>query len=219
MIEPHFPHDQVRSARRLKILGHPAVNGYEQTLWIDNRIVLKDRGLRLFDLLDDADIVVPKHSYRETVHDEFVEVIASGYDDPVAVRRMHAISRDNGVLEDEPLWTGLLLRNNSATVRAAMERWFDYLLLTTRRDQLSVNAALAGRPSVTIHRLSIDNGESEYHEWLNLNNLLRNRSVQMWRPPYRRPLLVIADMIRARPYGRKLARLLTRLGVRVPTLT
>lgn len=218
LVEPHFPLDQVRSSRRLKILGHPAVNDYDQSLWLDNRIILKEGGLELFDLLDGADIVVPGHSYRGTVHDEFVEVIASGYDDPFAVRRMHSIAADCGVLDDEPLWTGMLLRNKGPAVQSAMERWFEYLLLTTRRDQLSVNAALAGTPQLRVRRLEIENEESRFHRWLHLKDMQRKRSVQMWRPPSRKKSLVAADLLRSRPYGRKLARLLMRWGLHVPTV-
>ena len=40
LVEPLWPHDAVRSARYLKIMGHPLLSEYERSLWVDNKVEL-----------------------------------------------------------------------------------------------------------------------------------------------------------------------------------
>jgi hypothetical protein len=218
-IEPRFARDSVRSARRIKIRGHEALAGYEQTLWLDNRVKLKGKAQPLFDLLRDKDLVLPKHSYREKLAEEFSEVIRAGYDDPRAVREMYRMARDCGVLDLKPFWTGMMLRKANAEVRECMEHWFELLLLTTRRDQLSINVALKAASSrLRVGTLDIDNLSSSYHEWLALAGLNRRKAVQLWRPARRSLALTSADVVRSTSLGRKSGRVLSKLGYELPTL-
>ena len=217
-VEPHFPSDSVRSARRLKILGHPSIAGYDESLWLDNRVAIRAPLSTLFDSLSDSDLAVPYHSYRESVRAEFLEVIASGYDDPTAVRKLYAIARDADVVHERPYWTGMLLRAESHDVRMSMERWYEYLLLTTRRDQLSLNIALSEFPNLRLRALDIENRQSAYHEWVSTGGLNRNKAIQMWRPARRGPVIAFGDLLRSRPYGRKFARLLDMCGIGIPIL-
>jgi hypothetical protein len=216
VVTSRFASDPVRSARHLKITGHPALREFDETLWVDNRVQVKPNVRDLFDLLRGHDIAVPYHSFRTSVAAEFSEVIASGYDDPDRVRAMFQIARDAGVLGERPFWTGLLLRRRSADVDAAMRAWWELLLLTSRRDQLSFNVA-TGTHEVDVRPLDLDNRASEFHEWLPHTALRRDRSVQMWRRTTP-PVLAASDLLRSTPYGRKAARALTRMGLTVPTV-
>ncbi|MCZ0728993.1 hypothetical protein [Mycolicibacterium iranicum] len=216
-IVPRFNNDSVRSARYLKIVGHPALDGYDETLWIDNRVVLRTPATSLFELLGDDDIALPRHSFRSDLRSEFVEVIASGYDDPQRVRAMFDIAVNSGVERQTPMWTGIMLRKRNPDVQACMQFWFELLLLTSRRDQLSVNVALTHSPA-KLRVLEIDNISSDYHRWVSHTLLDRDTSIQMWRAN-RRPMKIrLSDAMRSHSLGRKAAKAATKMGLTIPTL-
>lgn len=214
---PRFATDPVRSARHLKIVGHPILDDYDETIWIDNRIALRAPASDLFEFISEHDIALLRHSFRTDLKSEFSEVIASGYDDPRRVRQMFDIAVSHGVENHDPLWTGILVRKRSPEVAECMRMWFDLLLLTSRRDQLSINVALKAS-SLKVNTLDLDNTSSKYHAWAPQSAINRDPSIQMWRAK-RRPLkLGVSDAIRSFPMGRKVARALDRAGLTVPTL-
>jgi hypothetical protein len=63
----------------------------------------------------------------------------------------------------------------TAPVRAAMEQWMDHILRYSRRDQLSVNLALA-QHSVPTRHLEGSNRESEFHAWPPVSPALGRRA-------------------------------------------
>lgn len=216
-VAPRFPGDPVRSARYLKAVGHPMLDGYDETLWIDNRVVLKPRLDALFEQLEGFDMALAKHSFRGELREEFSEVIASGYDDPRRVRRMYQFAADAGVDHDQTLWTGLILRRRNRKVAECMRSWMDLILLTSRRDQLSINVALTKFP-LSVNMLTLDNVSSVYHEWVAPHTIDRNQRVQNWRAEQHSPLLRLGDMVRTTRHGRLVARGLSKLGLSLPTI-
>lgn len=214
---PRFPTDPVRSARYLKIVGHPILDDYDETIWIDNRIALRAPTAGLFEFVSEHDMALPRHSFRTDLKSEFSEVIASGYDDPRRVRQMFDIAVSHGVVNHQPLWTGILVRKRSPEVAECMRMWFELLLLTSRRDQLSVNVAL-NASLLNVNVLGLDNTSSNYHTWVPQSAINRDQSIQRWRSQ-RRPLkLGLSDTMRSFPLGRKVARAMDRVGLTVPTL-
>ena len=82
LVTPALDLDPVRSARSIKITGHPDLAAYDETLWIDARIRLTaDPASILDEWLDGADLATPRHSYRPDVVTEFEEVLLAGLDD------------------------------------------------------------------------------------------------------------------------------------------
>lgn len=216
-VKPRFPTDPVRSARYLKIVGHPVLDEYDETLWIDNRVVLKKPASFLFELNRNYDLSIPSHSFRSSLTDEFSEVIAAGYDDPRKVREMFRIAAQDRLQNQHPLWTGILVRKRSPGVAECMRRWIELVLLTSRRDQLSVNVALADS-QLRINIFELNNLASECHSWIPHRMMKRERSIQDWRPT-REPIKIqMSDALRASSLGRKIARGLTKSGLVVPTL-
>jgi hypothetical protein len=64
-------------------MGPELLDGYDESLWIDNTIVLRTAPERILDeWLADADLAMPLHCFRDSVADEFDAVDAAGYDDP-----------------------------------------------------------------------------------------------------------------------------------------
>ena len=167
LVEPVFTADPVRSARHLKILGHPALSGYDETLWIDNRVdLLVDPHQMLDRWLEGTDLSLPWHSYRESVLDEFVAVLDGGFDDPYRIQEQltHYLVHEPETLQQKPYWTAIIARRITPEVMAAMHLWHDQVLRYSRRDQLSVNSALR-RAGIPVAAQPIDNTGSSQHTW------------------------------------------------------
>lgn len=166
-IRPSLPGDTVRSARVLKIRGHTLLGSYDETLWIDNTVLLTaDPAGILNAWLDDADLAVPHHSFRESVADEFDVVAALRLEDPVRVyeQRAHYMAAAPNLLSAPALWTGMLARRHIPAVASTMEVWLDNVLRYSRRDQLSIVLAIAAaQHPVTV--VEIDNNASQWHAW------------------------------------------------------
>ncbi|WP_250182248.1 glycosyltransferase domain-containing protein [Aeromicrobium fastidiosum] len=181
VVKPRFPWDPTRSARELKILGHPEILEYRTSLWIDNRVQLAmPPELFLPTFIRDAEISLPLHSFRETVREEFYAVLQHGFDRAERVREQlhHMTTHQPEVLTQQPYWTAILARQHGPSMQDAMTDWMFHVLRHSRRDQLSVNAIL-NRSSLTVNALALDNFTSEYHTWLGVKKdekILKDRS-------------------------------------------
>ncbi len=70
-----------------------------------------------------------------------------------------------------------MVRRRDRGVAECMRLWMDYILMNSRRDQLSLHAALAGC-DLNVRVLEIDNKVSPYHEWIPVSEIGRKISVQ-----------------------------------------
>ncbi|AWB88628.1 glycosyltransferase domain-containing protein [Salinibacterium hongtaonis] len=167
LVEPRFPMDSIRSARYFKTRGYTLFADYDESLWIDNSVRLRVTPEVILDSwLVDADIAIPRHSFRKTVIGEFDTVATDGYDDPARVyeQLIHYSSIRPNTLQELPYWTALVARRHTAEVDAAMSLWHDHILRYSRRDQLSINF-VAGSTALPVKAIEIDNLGSEWHEW------------------------------------------------------
>lgn len=168
VVRPRFPWDPTRSAREIKILGHPAILEHRTSLWVDNRVQLKMPPERFLPtLLRDAEVSLPLHSFRTTVRDEFDAVLRHGFDRAERVReQLHYMNKHQPeVLRQHPYWTAILARRHGPAMHDAMMDWMFHVLRHSRRDQLSINAILS-RSSLKVNPLVLENFESEFHTWL-----------------------------------------------------
>lgn len=168
LVEPSLVLDPVRSARRLKILGHERIAEFDETLWIDNSVILEAPPEEILgDWLDGADLAMPRHSFRSRLFDEFEAVVEAGYDEPARVYEQvrHYLDAMPDLLSQSPLWTAFLARRAGAAVRSFDERWYEHVLRYSRRDQLSVQMALALSPDVRLRVVDLDNNVSPLHRW------------------------------------------------------
>ena len=168
VVEPLFPEDPVRSQRDLKIRPHVYLPEFTGSLYIDNSVLLKEPPERLLELANpDTGFLLPVHSFRETVLDEFLEVSRLRFDDDVRIFEQlnHYLLTCPEVLKERPWWAGIMVRDHhSARVRAMLETWASHVMRYSRRDQLSMNVAFrAVRLQPTA--LKIDNLVSELHSW------------------------------------------------------
>lgn len=167
-VEPVLPQDLHRSSRVYKILGHPLLDDYDVTICVDASVLLRARPEQIVEefLTDDADMALAAHSFRDTVLDEFDEVVRLNYDDRSRVYEQltdYAIHHPDA-LTAKTLWGGLLVRRRSTEVAAAMRTWFDQVLRYSRRDQLSLPYALH-RSGIRYRVVELDNFTSHLHEW------------------------------------------------------
>lgn len=167
VVEPALPDDPVRSQRLLKILGHPVLDAFDATIYVDNAVTLLATPGELMDAwLGEHEMALPAHSYRETVLDEFDEVVRLQYDEPSRIyEQLLAYGRQHPeVLDLRPWWTAILLRRRTPRVQRAMRTWADHVLRYSRRDQLSAGVAFAGLEDV-LATVEVDNMTSPLHRW------------------------------------------------------
>ena len=167
LVEREFPSDPSRSQRLLKIVGHPALDSYDETVYVDNSVTLLSDVNPLFDLwLASSDMTVALHSFRDTVTDEFAAVLTIGYDDHQRVVEQwdHYWASVPDSLTAHVLWTGIIARRRSEDVTRLCRHWADHVLRYSRRDQLSLRAAEA-LTGVSVGIAHLDNNSSEWHQW------------------------------------------------------
>ena len=185
-VPSQLPMDPIRSARAIKILGHPALSQYDVTIWVDNRIQLKIGPEELVErfLPSHSDVAVPLHSFHESLAVEFDKVIAGWVDDPRRVREQRTVYRKAvpALLAEPVSWTAILIRRNNEAVRAFNALWWEQVLRYSRRDQLSFPYACQMTPEVDVEHFAIDNFESDLHEWRLSSDVSRQPRARLWNP-------------------------------------
>jgi hypothetical protein len=178
-VEPSWPLDAVRSARAVKILGRPELSGYSQTIWIDNSILLLDDPSFLLEHVQTTPLAVLDHFFRDTVREEFAEVIALGFDDPGRVmEQMNSYALlDHEVLDERPFATGVMIRRPCAELTATMRLWMDHILRYSRRDQLSLNCVLAST-GLPVTRVTADLRACHWAQWPHTPHRDRERGLR-----------------------------------------
>jgi hypothetical protein len=210
LVDRAFPSDPVRSQRKLKIVGHPALADFDEWIYIDNTVrLLVPPSTLLDDHLQGCDLAIPTHSFRDTVEEEFVAVDQGRLDSHERVtEQLEHYRRDwPDTLAMRPLWNGIILRRNTPAVASWADAWWSHLLRYSRRDQLSVHAA-AAISGVPIRRIDIDTRRSAYHEWPILTD--RDDTHRFTDRPQKLDLTVLRRRIRSRLAGAK--RWLSRSG-------
>ena len=167
LVEPAFPSDPVRSQRRLKVLGHPELHDFDEWMYIDNTVRITGPPSSLLEtFLEGHDLAIPTHSYRDTVEEEFAKVASAQLDhrDRLDEQLEHYRADWPGSLAARPLWSGIILRRTTPEVAAWATTWWEHIARYSRRDQLSIIAALMAH-DLQVHRIEIDCFASEFHEW------------------------------------------------------
>ena len=168
-VEPWLPSDPARSSRRPKILAHEYLAEYDESIYIDNSVLLTADPERIFEELLPAGcgMAVLAHSFRGALREEFEAVTAYRRDAPwvCGEQLTHYEADDAAALEQQTLWGGLLVRrHNHPAVRRAMVLWWEHVLRFSRRDQLSLPFALRAT-GLRVAVRPMDNRLSELHEW------------------------------------------------------
>ena len=169
LVQPVIPTDSGRSSRYPKICPHRFLTEYDRSLYIDNSVLLTRPPEEVIDKLlpDGVGFAAVEHSFRETVLDEFIEVKRLGYEAGWVCDEQleHYRQSHPGVLAMKPLaGTVLVRRHMNPDVIKAMELWWFNVLRFSRRDQLSLLAALE-QASLTPLTWPLDLSDSGYWRW------------------------------------------------------
>ncbi len=181
-LNPHFTDDHISNQRAGKLRPHVLLPEFDQSLYIDNSVLLRQAPEDIFAAADlGAGICLPRHSFQLTLLDEFAAVAEHALDDParVAEQLAHYMAAFPGLLAQAPFWGAVMLRDHRyQLVQSAMDIWLAHVQRYSRRDQLSCGAAfhLAG---LTPGVLEIDNHDSPFHSWPHIAG--RRAERRMWR--------------------------------------
>lgn len=169
VVTGQIPGDPQRSSRYPKVFPHEFLEGYGVSMYIDNAVLLrKPPEETIAALLPRGEVMgVVAHSFRETLEDEFAEVVKLGYDDPEVVMKQLEVYKEAhlNVLAMKPLIGGVLIREHfDPRVIDTMTVWWEHLISYSRRDQLSFSVAIEEsglEPTVN----QIDIRDNDFWEW------------------------------------------------------
>jgi hypothetical protein len=178
-VAPAWSTDAVRSARGLKILGHPTLDRYERTVWMDNSCILLRDPAFLLEAVDDRPLAMIDHWQHEDLLEEFRAVQHLGYDDPGRLNeQLNAYALDDpGVLRQKPYATGVIVRRRSPLLDETMRLWMDHVLRYSRRDQLSINYVL-DRTGLPVERIHENLEEADWVSWPHATGRSRTRGLR-----------------------------------------
>ena len=164
-----LPADRSRSSRRPKLLAHEYLPDHDESLYIDNSVLLIQPPEVLFaDLLPgDVPFAMFKHSNRGALREEYEAVVAQRREvDVIAAEQLAHYERIRpDALEHPTLWGGVLLRrHHDPAVVATGQAWWEQVLRYSRRDQLSLPYVLL-ETGVGYRVHPLHNRESPYHRW------------------------------------------------------
>jgi hypothetical protein len=166
-VDLRMPTDPVRSERFLKIVGHPVLEGYDRSLWVDNAVELQAPPESFVDdWLGDADVAAPVHTFYRSLLEEAEASVERGKDDHLRVfeQLAHYLRAWPTAVEANPHWTALLARRRTPEVDAAMQTWWEHVLRYSRRDQISFGVAMAAS-DVRVGSVPLPNLRSPVHRW------------------------------------------------------
>jgi hypothetical protein len=165
-----FGMDPIRSQMDIKIRPHLHLPDFDQSLYIDNTVLLSETPEGLFAQYSDIPgFCLPHHSYHDTVLDEFLEIADDdGFDDQYRIfEQLNHYAFDSAeTLQEKPYWTGILLRDHrNSAVRNMLETWAAHVFRYSGRDQLSINLAFR-QSGLTPQVLETDDFSSWFHSRL-----------------------------------------------------
>jgi hypothetical protein len=165
-----FGMDHIRSLIDLKIRPHLHIPDFDQSLYIDNTVILSEAPDDLFAHYSPTlGFCLPHHSYHDTVLDEFLEIAHDDrFDDQSRMfEQLNHYAFDSAeTLQEKPYWTGILLRDHrNSAVRNMLETWAAHVFRYSGHDQLSINLAFR-QSGLTPEVLETDDFSSWFHSKL-----------------------------------------------------
>lgn len=136
--------DNVRLARRIKILGHEYLQGYDYSIWVDGKLEIMDDLKRYInEYKKEQPILCFNHYMNDCIYQEAETCKALGKDGADIIDRQMEKYRSEGYPEKNgQVESGIIVRQiHDEKVIAVMELWWKQVLNYSRRDQLSFNYA------------------------------------------------------------------------------
>jgi len=153
-IKPPVSNDLIRSARKIKILPHEFLNGFDVSIWVDGNIVVRgDVNEAVSKYLKNHNMAVYNHNYtkgdtRACIYQEARALIDMGRKGKIKeseqiIKEQISVYRDVGYPENNGLLSSMILfrRHNEKEVKEVMNLWWEQIVKFSNRDQLSFNYA------------------------------------------------------------------------------
>ena len=137
--------DNVRLARKIKILGHPIINEkYEITVWSDADVIWQ-KSISDFvqEYFKNNTLAIFKHHARDNIFDEAIACLRLRKDNKEIIQKVLNYYQSVGYPDNNGLCESTVFIKNikNPQVTETMQIWFDMVKNFSRRDQLSFNYA------------------------------------------------------------------------------
>lgn len=167
--------DNVRLARKIKILGHDLLKKYDLTVWIDGNIYFKKKlndFLSFCPNISEYSFVGFKHSSRNCIYDECKACVKYKKEDKdIILNQIEFLKKENYPENNGLIESTIIFRNmNDKNVIKTCKIWFDMIMRFSCRDQLSFNYS-AYKTKLNFLLLDIDVFNNDYFGFLNHNIL------------------------------------------------
>ena len=142
----YFDEDPVRRARFVKTHPHMMLRGYAIAVWIDGNILFRGDISGLIDDFERSGLPVAAvpHPLRTSVYEEALACISLGKDDDGVIQSQIARYRLAGFDCDDLIESNFLMyRLDHPQLAAFLSAWWAEIDRGSRRDQLSLNYAMA----------------------------------------------------------------------------
>ena len=130
-------------SRKVKIMFYEYLPEHNLSIWIDGAVkIIKpvSEFIKKECDLENHDMVVFKHQFRDCIYDELNSCVELNKDKIENIKKIETLlkkekyPKHNGLVE-----TTILVRKNVDSVKDLMKDWFDKIVNYTKRDQLSFN--------------------------------------------------------------------------------
>lgn len=148
--------DKTRSARFVKTHPHMLLDGYNIAIWLDSNVMILGDVYPLVDqfLTSGKAVAAIPHPFRKSVYEELDACIHYNTDDSRTMREQVGRYRAAGFDHDDLIESNLMIFNlDDDRLKPFLTTWWAEIERESRRDQLSLNYALA-RNALEWHRLT-----------------------------------------------------------------
>lgn len=136
--------DNIRLARKIKILGNEIINKYKISVWIDGATYLKKP---ISDFINNEcdmkkySLVSFKHPNRNCIYDEAKACVIYNRDSKETImNEISFLKKENYPCNNGLIESAILVRRNDDVIlKKTMKLWFEMILKYSYRDQLSFN--------------------------------------------------------------------------------
>jgi len=141
-IEDNFI-DDIKLARKIKIMGHEILPTYDCIIWIDANFEINCDLNYLLKSSKKYDLSLMKHSLRDCIYDEAEICIKSKKDNEGIIKKqIGSYHFCNYPYKNGLAGTGILIKKNNMVTNNFMRKWWEEVNLKSHRDQLSFNYVL-----------------------------------------------------------------------------
>ena len=161
--------DNIRLARKIKVMGNEILKKYDVTVWLDGASYIRKsiiQFLQDYCDLEHYSLIGFKHNFRDCIYDEALECIKVKKDSEETVKKQMdkychlKYPKHYGLIEST-----ILIRNfNDEQLNKVMNDWFLEICNHSYRDQLSFNY-VAWKNNFKFDLLDMNVFDNEYFGW------------------------------------------------------